>query len=261
MTASLRVEVAAHQLDGAQQLLQALQRVVLALDRDQHLGRRHERVDGQQAERRRAVDEDVVQVVRVELADRPGQPGLARHQRHQLDLRARQVDGRGRAVQVLESRDPARSPRPGAGPRRARCTPRRCRSGDRRPAPWTRCPAGSRSTTSTREPCIARLAARLTAVVVLPTPPFWLAIVMIRHERGRGHCWPPARATTAACAALAIGVSADRPGMATSSSLSPGSSSELPSVGRGPALIGAVTLDTGPSGYGYPGTPPCAGAC
>ena len=35
---------------------------------------------------------------------------------------------------------------------------------------------------------MARLAARFTAVVVLPTPPFWLATVMMRHERGRGHC-------------------------------------------------------------------------
>src|SRR5450631_2461534 len=41
--------------------------------------------------------------------------------------------------------------------------------------------------TSTREPCWARAAARLTAVVVLPTPPFWLAIVMTRHAPGRGH--------------------------------------------------------------------------
>src|ERR1039458_1061499 len=41
--------------------------------------------------------------------------------------------------------------------------------------------------TSTREPCWARAAARLTAVVVLPTPPFWLAIVITRQEPGRGH--------------------------------------------------------------------------
>src|ERR1700722_4734907 len=46
-------------------------------------------------------------------------------------------------------------------------------------------PCGSRSMTRTREPCWARLAARLTAVVVLPTPPFWFAIVMIR-QRGAG---------------------------------------------------------------------------
>ncbi len=34
---------------------------------------------------------------------------------------------------------------------------------------------GSTSTSSTRAPASARQAARLTAVVVLPTPPFWFA--------------------------------------------------------------------------------------
>ncbi len=51
----------------------SFQRVVLALDRDQDLLRRAERVDREQAERRRAVDEDVVELLRVAL-DRPGQP-------------------------------------------------------------------------------------------------------------------------------------------------------------------------------------------
>jgi hypothetical protein len=53
----------------------------------------------------------------------------------------------------------------------------------------------------------------LTALVVLPTPPFWFAIVTIRHEEGRGHATPDL-ATTAACAARAIGVSADASGTA-----------------------------------------------
>src|SRR5215469_7335388 len=67
-------------------------------------------------------------------------------------------------------------------------------------------PCGSRSTTSTRLPCRARQAARLTAVVVLPTPPFWLAIVIRRQEEGGGHSrsWPP-RAASVACAGLASG--------------------------------------------------------
>ena len=38
----------------------------------------------------------------------------------------------------------------------------------------------SRSTTSTRRPRAANAVARLTAVVVLPTPPFWLATAMMR---------------------------------------------------------------------------------
>ena len=41
-------------------------------------------------------------------------------------------------------------------------------------------PCGSRSTSSTRRFIATRLAARLTAVVVLPTPPFWLATAMMR---------------------------------------------------------------------------------
>jgi hypothetical protein len=45
-------------------------------------------------------------------------------------------------------------------------------------------PCGSRSTTSTRYPMSARAAPRLTAVVDLPTPPFWLAIAMTRATPG-----------------------------------------------------------------------------
>src|SRR5260370_4364922 len=61
--------------------------------------------------------------------------------------------------------------------------------------------------TSTRDPCSDRLAARLTAVVVFPTPPFWFAMVMILHALGRGQAGLPDRAARAARAALAIGVS------------------------------------------------------
>src|SRR5207248_1791266 len=51
-------------------------------------------------------------------------------------------------------------------------------------SPWSRCtprplvalPCGSRSTSRTLRSCAASEAARLTAVVVLPTPPFWFAI-------------------------------------------------------------------------------------
>src|SRR5262245_64781385 len=42
---------------------------------------------------------------------------------------------------------------------------------------------GSRSSTQTRWPHSARAAARLTAVVVLPTPPFWLMIAIRRMGR------------------------------------------------------------------------------
>ncbi|MFC5039826.1 hypothetical protein [Ornithinimicrobium kibberense] len=49
-------------------------------------------------------------------------------------------------------------------------------------------PWGSMSTTRTRRPASAMAAAMFTAVVVLPTPPFWLATVITlvpAHGRGR----------------------------------------------------------------------------
>src|SRR5437867_2330618 len=51
------------------------------------------------------------------------------------------------------------------------------------PTPVEAFPCGSRSTTRTRFPASARHAPRLTAVVLLPTPPFWLAMAMIRAVR------------------------------------------------------------------------------
>jgi hypothetical protein len=47
------------------------------------------------------------------------------------------------------------------------------------PTPLEALPCGSMSTSSTLRSAAAKLAARLTAVVVLPTPPFWLAIAMM----------------------------------------------------------------------------------
>ena len=47
-------------------------------------------------------------------------------------------------------------------------------------------PCGSRSMTSTRRPPRARAVARFTAVVVLPTPPFWFAMTKVRRAGGGG---------------------------------------------------------------------------
>ena len=104
------VEVRAHHLHRAQQLAHPLQRVVLALDRDQDLLPGHQRVDGEQAERGRAVDEHVVQPFARGLligqvgGQRPPQPGLPGHQRDQVDLRAGQVDGGGQHGQTGQIR-------------------------------------------------------------------------------------------------------------------------------------------------------------
>src|SRR5512132_150532 len=48
------------------------------------------------------------------------------------------------------------------------------------PLPMVALPCGSRSTSSTRRSACARAAARLTLVVVLPTPPFWFTTASTR---------------------------------------------------------------------------------
>src|SRR3954452_12500380 len=48
------------------------------------------------------------------------------------------------------------------------------------PSPTDRAPCGSKSTSSTLRPTSASAAPRLIVVVVLPTPPFWLHMAMMR---------------------------------------------------------------------------------
>src|SRR5665213_2690529 len=48
------------------------------------------------------------------------------------------------------------------------------------PSPVEALPWGSRSSSSTRSPTAARAVPRLIAVVVLPTPPFWLTTARTR---------------------------------------------------------------------------------
>src|SRR5690606_27032838 len=65
------------------------------------------------------------------------------------------------------------------------------------PLPMVALPWASRSTSSTRRGARARAAARLTAVVVLPTPLFWLATAMMRAmggASGTGDAYGPGRA-------------------------------------------------------------------
>ena len=134
-----RVQVLAYQVDVVDQLVEPFQRVVLALDRDQHLLRGHERVDRQQAERRRAVDEDVVELARVARRS-PGPaatPGPPRRPARSPRRRGRWWRGRTTG---------SGCPRPPGPPRPAA----RCRSGSRR-RPGRRCGAG-RSARSRRCP-------------------------------------------------------------------------------------------------------------
>src|SRR6187549_2425231 len=59
------------------------------------------------------------------------------------------------------------------------------------PSPVEALPCGSTSRTSTFSPTAARAVARLMAVVVLPTPPFWLAMARTRGWGGRSDTGEP----------------------------------------------------------------------
>src|ERR1700730_11245531 len=54
------------------------------------------------------------------------------------------------------------------------------------PSPVEALPCGSRSMISTCSPIAASAVPRLIAVVVLPPPPFWLAIAVTRGAAGLG---------------------------------------------------------------------------
>src|SRR5262245_54174570 len=53
------------------------------------------------------------------------------------------------------------------------------------PSPVDALPCGSRSMMRTSSPIAAKAVPRLIAVVVLPTPPFWLASAITRGDFGR----------------------------------------------------------------------------
>ncbi len=97
----LGVEVVAHEVDRRDQLREALERVVLALDRDQHRVRAGQRVHRQQAKRRRAVDEDPVPVRRLPV-DRAREAPLAALLAGELDLRPGERDRRRDETQALD---------------------------------------------------------------------------------------------------------------------------------------------------------------
>ena len=58
-----RIEVVANEVDGGKQLTEALQGVILGLDRDQNSVRRGKRVDGKKPDGGRAVEEDEIEVL------------------------------------------------------------------------------------------------------------------------------------------------------------------------------------------------------
>jgi len=101
--AESRVEVRPHEVHVPQQLAQTFERVVLALDRDQQGVGRRERVDGQEPERRWAVDQDRV-VGGADGGQGPLQAALPGDRAHQLHLGAGQVDGARQHVEVRNHR-------------------------------------------------------------------------------------------------------------------------------------------------------------
>jgi hypothetical protein len=101
---------------------------------------------------------------------------------HQLHLGPHQVPGRGDHVQVGEVhvRDDRLLQREVAG---EDVVDRALDASLSIPSPLVAFPCGSVSMTSVFFSATARQAPRLMAVVVFPTPPFWLAIAMIRDTR------------------------------------------------------------------------------
>src|SRR6266542_2206156 len=100
----LGVEPGLDRLDDLQQRGHALQRVVLRLHRDDHALRGDERVQGEQPERRRAVDEDVVVALHDVARELVAERHLAADGAEELHLRGRELDVRGCDVDVLGPR-------------------------------------------------------------------------------------------------------------------------------------------------------------
>ena len=190
-----RVQVRAHFLHRLHEVGQSFERVVLALHRDQHRVRRAEAVEREQRQRRRAIEQDEVVVGRdrrdrrshllQRLGERVLQPRLALGQVDELDFGAGELAVRRHEVEAAGRR----ATRTSAILRSPSSTWYTVAASARlsMPAPVVALPCGSRSTSSTRRFIAARLAARLTAVVVLPTPPFWFATAMMRRHARLHH--------------------------------------------------------------------------
>ena len=176
---SVGVHAVLNEVHGVQQLAESLERVVLALQRNQQRIGCREHVERDESERGRAVDEDEVVVV-ANGVDRAPHAMLALRRVDELHLRAREIGSGREHVEVAEL-DLAN-----AGASNVRFAEQdvvgRALEADPRstPTPLVALPCGSPSMSSVRRSATARLAARLTAVVVLPTPPFWFAIAMTR---------------------------------------------------------------------------------
>ncbi len=95
----VRIEAAANPVDRLEQLRQALERKKLALERHKNLLHRDHGIDGQQAERRRAIDQAYVPTAFRRMAERIDEAMGALLEVDELDLGARQILGRGDQVE------------------------------------------------------------------------------------------------------------------------------------------------------------------
>ena len=100
------VEVFADEVDVLPQHRNAFERVVLGLNRHEYLAGGHERIDGEQAERGRAIDKHVIQARQPPLftlgevvGKRIFEARFARDHGDEFDLGPRKVNCRGRAQQ------------------------------------------------------------------------------------------------------------------------------------------------------------------
>jgi hypothetical protein len=96
----LGIETATDEIDVAEQLPQTLQRVVLALDGDEHLAGGGQAVDGQETQRRGTVDEEELVVV-LHHVEGPPETEFTAECRDQLDLGAGEVQAGRSDEEVL----------------------------------------------------------------------------------------------------------------------------------------------------------------
>src|SRR2546428_4872589 len=111
----LRIQMRTHAADGLDQIGQALERVILALHRNQNAVRGAQTVEREQRQRRRAIQENEIVIVRYlryrhsNLRQRFGkrvfQAHLAFRQIDQLDLRAGELAVRWNEIEAARGRD------------------------------------------------------------------------------------------------------------------------------------------------------------
>src|SRR6266850_3176914 len=95
------IQTGLHRLDDLEKCCDTLKCVVLRLHGDDHAGRRDERVQREQAERRRAIDEHVVVPVDDIARELVAQGHLAADRVEELDLGGRELERRWRDVDLL----------------------------------------------------------------------------------------------------------------------------------------------------------------